>query len=187
MAASFFVNTMLVDFESAFDIEHTGMVCMFKPLEDTGLKGFLEASSSVYEGAVLEFFADAKVDDEQHAQDEPYLDAEQEVEQRAQVGSFHSSSSRGSKPFGYFSVHNEDSENSVCPSPISDANNMYPQGPSPDDLQIVVYTANREENNSSAHEESSTQAGPQQVIISEPQEAVDADIKFKEMKTLLLH
>ncbi|KZV16224.1 hypothetical protein F511_11129 [Dorcoceras hygrometricum] len=34
---------------------------MFKSLEETGLKGFLEASDSVYEGAVIEFFANAKV------------------------------------------------------------------------------------------------------------------------------
>ncbi|KZV45367.1 hypothetical protein F511_09024 [Dorcoceras hygrometricum] len=42
-------------------MEHTGMVRMFKSLEDTGLKGFLEASNSVYEGAVTEFFVNAKV------------------------------------------------------------------------------------------------------------------------------
>ncbi|KZV45144.1 hypothetical protein F511_25306 [Dorcoceras hygrometricum] len=34
---------------------------MFKSLEDTGLKGFLEASGSVYEAVVVEFFANAKV------------------------------------------------------------------------------------------------------------------------------
>ncbi|KZV50611.1 hypothetical protein F511_14614 [Dorcoceras hygrometricum] len=41
-------------------MEHSGMVKMFKSLEDSGLKGFLEASGSVYEEAVLEFFANAK-------------------------------------------------------------------------------------------------------------------------------
>ncbi|KZV14498.1 hypothetical protein F511_42799 [Dorcoceras hygrometricum] len=61
MAISFFVNAMQVDFASVLAMEHSGMVRMFKSLEYTGLKGFLEASGSVYEGAVLEFFANAKV------------------------------------------------------------------------------------------------------------------------------
>ncbi|KZV38282.1 pentatricopeptide repeat-containing protein mitochondrial [Dorcoceras hygrometricum] len=42
-------------------MEHTGMAKMFKYLEDTWVKGFLEASSSLYEAAMLEFFANAKV------------------------------------------------------------------------------------------------------------------------------
>ncbi|KZV34556.1 hypothetical protein F511_12621 [Dorcoceras hygrometricum] len=42
-------------------MEHTGMAKMFKSLEDTGLKGFLEASGLVYEDDVVEFFANAKV------------------------------------------------------------------------------------------------------------------------------
>ncbi|KZV50759.1 hypothetical protein F511_25621 [Dorcoceras hygrometricum] len=33
----------------------------FKSLEETGLKGFLEVSGSVFEGAVIEFFANANV------------------------------------------------------------------------------------------------------------------------------
>ncbi|KZV31165.1 hypothetical protein F511_16489 [Dorcoceras hygrometricum] len=37
------------------------MALMFKSMDDTGLKGFLEASNSVYEGAVTEFFVNAKV------------------------------------------------------------------------------------------------------------------------------
>ncbi|KZV36803.1 hypothetical protein F511_09494 [Dorcoceras hygrometricum] len=49
MAASFFVNAMQVDFESVLAMEHTGMDKMFNSLEDTGVKGFLEASGSVYE------------------------------------------------------------------------------------------------------------------------------------------
>ncbi|KZV39706.1 hypothetical protein F511_26708 [Dorcoceras hygrometricum] len=40
-------------------MEHSRMVRMFKTLGDTGLKGFLEVSNSVYEGAVLE--SNAKV------------------------------------------------------------------------------------------------------------------------------
>ncbi|KZV16185.1 hypothetical protein F511_11861 [Dorcoceras hygrometricum] len=61
MAAFFFVNDTQVDFASVIAMEHTSMVRMFKYLEDTWLKGFLEASGSMYEGAVLEFFANAKV------------------------------------------------------------------------------------------------------------------------------
>ncbi|KZV23576.1 hypothetical protein F511_32863 [Dorcoceras hygrometricum] len=61
MAASFFVNLMQVEFESVLAVEHTGMVRMFNTLEDTGLKGFLVASGSVYESSILEFFANAKV------------------------------------------------------------------------------------------------------------------------------
>ncbi|KZV14705.1 hypothetical protein F511_41672 [Dorcoceras hygrometricum] len=61
MAASFFINAMQVDFASVLAMEHTGMAKMFKSLEDTGLKGFLEASSSMFEGAVTELFANVKV------------------------------------------------------------------------------------------------------------------------------
>ncbi|KZV17407.1 putative inactive serine/threonine-protein kinase scy1 [Dorcoceras hygrometricum] len=53
MAASFFVNAMQVEFEYVLAMEHTGMAKMFKSLEDTRLKGFLEASGSVYEAAVV--------------------------------------------------------------------------------------------------------------------------------------
>ncbi|KZV23856.1 hypothetical protein F511_26850 [Dorcoceras hygrometricum] len=42
-------------------MEHAGMVQMFNTLEETGLKGFLTASDSVYESAVVEFFTNAKV------------------------------------------------------------------------------------------------------------------------------
>ncbi|KZV58442.1 hypothetical protein F511_29377 [Dorcoceras hygrometricum] len=42
-------------------MEHFDMVIMFKTLENTGLKGFLNATSSVFEAAVGEFFANAKV------------------------------------------------------------------------------------------------------------------------------
>ncbi|KZV36887.1 hypothetical protein F511_24551 [Dorcoceras hygrometricum] len=61
MAASFFVNAMQFEFAYVLAMENSGMVCMFKTLEDTWLKGFLEVSNSVYEGAMLEFFANAKV------------------------------------------------------------------------------------------------------------------------------
>ncbi|KZV24407.1 hypothetical protein F511_21924 [Dorcoceras hygrometricum] len=42
-------------------MEQTGMAWMFKTLENTGLKRFLAASSSVYESVVVEFFANVKV------------------------------------------------------------------------------------------------------------------------------
>ncbi|KZV48650.1 3-ketoacyl-CoA synthase 12-like [Dorcoceras hygrometricum] len=44
-----------------FSMEHTGKVKMFKSLEETGLKGFLGISGSVFEGAMIEFSANAKV------------------------------------------------------------------------------------------------------------------------------
>ncbi|KZV54838.1 hypothetical protein F511_37172 [Dorcoceras hygrometricum] len=61
MAAYFFVNALQFNFESVLIMEHTGMEHMFKSLEDTGLTVFLAASSSVYESAVVEIFANAKV------------------------------------------------------------------------------------------------------------------------------
>ncbi|KZV14252.1 hypothetical protein F511_44000 [Dorcoceras hygrometricum] len=61
MAAFFYVNAMQVDFASMLDMEHSGMVRMFKSLEETWLKGFLKASNSVYEGGVTEFLVNAKV------------------------------------------------------------------------------------------------------------------------------
>ncbi|KZV25632.1 hypothetical protein F511_34007 [Dorcoceras hygrometricum] len=61
MAASFSVNAMRVDFAYVLAMDHAGMVRMFKSLEDTGLKVFLEASNAMYEGAVTEFFVNAKV------------------------------------------------------------------------------------------------------------------------------
>ncbi|KZV40227.1 hypothetical protein F511_15940 [Dorcoceras hygrometricum] len=42
-------------------MEHAGMVKMFKTLEELGLKGFLGVSVSVYEGSLMEFFANGKV------------------------------------------------------------------------------------------------------------------------------
>ncbi|KZV49144.1 hypothetical protein F511_42990 [Dorcoceras hygrometricum] len=54
MIASFFVNAMQVDFTSVLAMEHTGMLHMFNSLEETGLKGFLGVSNSVFEGNVTE-------------------------------------------------------------------------------------------------------------------------------------
>ncbi|KZV57797.1 hypothetical protein F511_22284 [Dorcoceras hygrometricum] len=61
MASSLFINTLQVDFASVLTMEHTGMVCMFKSLEDTGLRGFLEGTTYVFENVVTEIFANAKV------------------------------------------------------------------------------------------------------------------------------
>ncbi|KZV24470.1 hypothetical protein F511_19101 [Dorcoceras hygrometricum] len=58
---SILIDNTKVDFEFVLAMEHIGMVRMFNTVEDTGLKGFLEVSSSVYDSAVLEFFANAKV------------------------------------------------------------------------------------------------------------------------------
>ncbi|KZV24199.1 hypothetical protein F511_09143 [Dorcoceras hygrometricum] len=61
MASSLFVNTLQVDFTSVLTMEHAGMVRMFKTLEDTGLRGFLEGTTPIFESAVVEFFSNARV------------------------------------------------------------------------------------------------------------------------------
>ncbi|KZV40258.1 hypothetical protein F511_37931 [Dorcoceras hygrometricum] len=61
MASSLFVNTLQVDFASSFAMEHIGMIRMFKSLEDTGLRGFLEGTTSIFENVVTELFVNAKV------------------------------------------------------------------------------------------------------------------------------
>ncbi|KZV36562.1 hypothetical protein F511_23591 [Dorcoceras hygrometricum] len=61
MASSLSINAMQVNFESVLSMEHIGMVRMFKSMEEIGLKGFLEVSGTVFEGAVIEFFANTKV------------------------------------------------------------------------------------------------------------------------------
>ncbi|KZV34284.1 histidine kinase 2-like [Dorcoceras hygrometricum] len=61
MASSLFVNTLQVDFTSVLTMEHARMVRMFKTLEDTGLRGFLEGTTPVFESAVVEFFSNARV------------------------------------------------------------------------------------------------------------------------------
>ncbi|KZV23041.1 hypothetical protein F511_28711 [Dorcoceras hygrometricum] len=61
MASSLFVNTLQVNFDFALTMEHNGMIKMFISLEESGLKEFLEASDSIFEEAVVEFFANSKV------------------------------------------------------------------------------------------------------------------------------
>ncbi|KZV31248.1 hypothetical protein F511_13042 [Dorcoceras hygrometricum] len=230
MDASFFVNEMQVDFASVLAMEHTGIARMFKTLEDTRLKGFLAASSSVYENSVVEFFANAKIVVEMWGRffgsDVPFRapskkndmkmefhllhdivakalcakvgpltwlpvrtegqieEIDRIVEQVEDTAKEHldeedqsqQSSSYGSS--ARFSVHNENSVDSF------EANNTDHQGPSPSNLQMIVYNENREENNSSTHDKGSTQASPQQVLVSSPQENPDVDVKFKEMQNV---
>ncbi|KZV44920.1 hypothetical protein F511_06542 [Dorcoceras hygrometricum] len=61
MASSLFVNTLLVDFTSVVTMEHAGMVRMLKTLEDTGLRGFLEVTTPIFESAIGDFFSNARV------------------------------------------------------------------------------------------------------------------------------
>ncbi|KZV17424.1 hypothetical protein F511_09096 [Dorcoceras hygrometricum] len=61
MASNLFVNALKVEFQSVHVMEHTEMSLMLKSMVDTGLEGFLTATGSVYEDAVVEFFANAKV------------------------------------------------------------------------------------------------------------------------------
>ncbi|KZV33530.1 mucin-2-like [Dorcoceras hygrometricum] len=51
----------LVDFASVLAMDHAGMVCMFKSLQDIGLRGFLEGTTYVFDNVVTEFFINAKV------------------------------------------------------------------------------------------------------------------------------
>ncbi|KZV14176.1 T-complex protein 1 subunit alpha [Dorcoceras hygrometricum] len=61
MASSLFVNTFQVDFTSVLTMEYAGMVRMFKTLEDTGLHGFLEGTTPIFESTVVEFFSNVRV------------------------------------------------------------------------------------------------------------------------------
>ncbi|KZV38969.1 hypothetical protein F511_34148 [Dorcoceras hygrometricum] len=61
MASSLLVNALQVNFDSLLTMENIGMIEMFKSLEESGLKVFLGASDSIYEEAVIEFFANANV------------------------------------------------------------------------------------------------------------------------------
>ncbi|KZV54039.1 hypothetical protein F511_17427 [Dorcoceras hygrometricum] len=61
MASSLFVNNLQVNFTSVLAMEHVGMVRMFKALEDTRLRGFLEGTTSMFESVVVEFLSNARV------------------------------------------------------------------------------------------------------------------------------
>ncbi|KZV57164.1 dystroglycan-like [Dorcoceras hygrometricum] len=63
MAASFYSNSVHVDFESALAIGEPDMVSMFQALIASGLQGFLVCPTVVYEEALVEFFANGTVRD----------------------------------------------------------------------------------------------------------------------------
>ncbi|KZV50056.1 BTB/POZ domain-containing protein-like [Dorcoceras hygrometricum] len=61
MAASFYSNSVHVDFESALAMGEPGMVSMFQALIASGLQGFLGCPAVVYEEALVEFFVNGTV------------------------------------------------------------------------------------------------------------------------------
>ncbi|KZV27672.1 hypothetical protein F511_11900 [Dorcoceras hygrometricum] len=63
MAASFYSNSVHVDFESVLAMGEPGMVSMFQALIASGLQGFLGCPVVVYEDALVEFFANGTVRD----------------------------------------------------------------------------------------------------------------------------
>ncbi|KZV30672.1 hypothetical protein F511_39635 [Dorcoceras hygrometricum] len=63
MAASFYNNSVHVDFESALSMGEPGMVSMFQALIASGLQGFLGCPAVVYEDSLVEFFANGTVRD----------------------------------------------------------------------------------------------------------------------------
>ncbi|KZV37677.1 dystroglycan-like [Dorcoceras hygrometricum] len=63
MTASFYSNSVHVDFESALAIGEPGMVSMFQTLIASSLQGFLGCPAVVYEEAIVEFFANGIVRD----------------------------------------------------------------------------------------------------------------------------
>ncbi|KZV24408.1 2Fe-2S ferredoxin-like protein [Dorcoceras hygrometricum] len=63
MAASFYSNSVHVDFDSVLEMDEPGMVSMFQALVASGLQGFLGCTAVVYEEALVEFFANGRVRD----------------------------------------------------------------------------------------------------------------------------
>ncbi|KZV32754.1 hypothetical protein F511_20727 [Dorcoceras hygrometricum] len=63
MAASFYSNSVHVDFDSVLAMDEPGMVSMFQALVASGLQVFLGCSAVVYEEALVEFFANGHVRD----------------------------------------------------------------------------------------------------------------------------
>ncbi|KZV48271.1 hypothetical protein F511_43306 [Dorcoceras hygrometricum] len=63
MAASFYSNSVHVDFDSVLEMDEPGMVSMFQALVASGLQGFLGCPAVVYEEALVEFFANGTVRD----------------------------------------------------------------------------------------------------------------------------
>ncbi|KZV45545.1 dystroglycan-like [Dorcoceras hygrometricum] len=63
MAASFYSNSVHVDFDSVLAMNEPGMVSMFQALVESGLQGFLGCTAVVYEEALVELFANGTVRD----------------------------------------------------------------------------------------------------------------------------
>ncbi|KZV43241.1 hypothetical protein F511_09827 [Dorcoceras hygrometricum] len=63
MAASFYSNSVHVDFDSVLEMDEPGMVSIFQALVASGLQGFLGCTAVVYEDALVEFFANGTVRD----------------------------------------------------------------------------------------------------------------------------
>ncbi|KZV45854.1 dystroglycan-like [Dorcoceras hygrometricum] len=63
MAASFYSNSIHVDFDSVLAMDEPGMVSMFQTLVASGLQRFLGCTAVVYEEALVEFFANGRVRD----------------------------------------------------------------------------------------------------------------------------
>ncbi|KZV31085.1 hypothetical protein F511_16161 [Dorcoceras hygrometricum] len=63
MAASFYNNSIHIDFDSVLAMDEPGMVSMFQALVSSGLQGFLGCTAVVYEEALVEFFANGRVRD----------------------------------------------------------------------------------------------------------------------------
>ncbi|KZV24522.1 hypothetical protein F511_17930 [Dorcoceras hygrometricum] len=63
MAASFYNNSIHVDFDSVLAMDEPGMVSMFQALGASGLQGFLGCTAVVFEEALVEFFANGTVRD----------------------------------------------------------------------------------------------------------------------------
>ncbi|KZV36590.1 hypothetical protein F511_42687 [Dorcoceras hygrometricum] len=61
MAASFYSNSVHVDFDSVLKMDELGMVSMFQALVASGLQVFLGCTAMVYEEALVEFFANGTV------------------------------------------------------------------------------------------------------------------------------
>ncbi|KZV25812.1 splicing factor 3B subunit 1-like [Dorcoceras hygrometricum] len=81
MASSLINNSIQVYFDSVLEMEHEGMVAMFEALLLSGLSGFLGCSSAIYEAALVEFFHNASVMDEQQREKTTVDDVDKIIDQ----------------------------------------------------------------------------------------------------------
>ncbi|KZV43761.1 dystroglycan-like [Dorcoceras hygrometricum] len=63
MAASFYSNTQLIDFDSVLAMDDPGMVSMFQAIKASGLEGFMGCPTVIFEAALVDFFTNASVRD----------------------------------------------------------------------------------------------------------------------------